>query len=168
MRHRSVANAFAVGFVLGLLAGLLLGPIAASAAVDQPAAMAVAEAHYGVPCGGAVAIGWAHLPGLNARADWLSDGTTFTACAITYSMDVSWDPQKFCTITEHEVGHLTGHQHGEDAIMAETYAGPSAECAAAFPKPIAWRPGPERQRATSLDRRSNPRYAWHIKSLVRR
>lgn len=130
-------------------------------AFDNAGAVAIAVEHYGEPCGGSVAFAWDHLGSdVNARSSWVTENVespqVYSDCTITWSLDVPWTAAKFCTVTEHEVGHLTGHVHEEDAIMATYYTVPSPECTAAYPPRMAWRPGPK-WRAYALDR--NPRAA---------
>ena len=101
-------------------------------------AHAFAVARWGMdPCGGQVAVSWTHMgPGINARSTWLSldvhDPSTFSACAITYNLDVDWDWPKLCTVVEHELGHLSGHDHVDDPhnVMSPYYVYPAPECAA--------------------------------------
>jgi hypothetical protein len=130
---------------------LALVAVPASAAADAlpvPAAPdlmanahAIAVAHWGMePCGGQVAVSWEHMGAdVNARSRWFStnaaDPSTFNGCSITYNLDVEWDWPKLCTVVEHELGHLSGHQHVDDAadVMSPYYIQPSAECAPATP-----------------------------------
>ena len=70
----------------------------------------------------------------NAESRWSSavgaDPSTYLRCTIAFSLDVHWDWPKFCTITEHELGHLTGHAHVDDDadLMSPYYFGASPEC----------------------------------------
>jgi hypothetical protein len=97
------------------------------------------------PCGGQVTMTWEHMgTGINARSQWMSidvhDPTTYSDCAITYNLDVDWDWPKLCTVVEHELGHLSGHDHVADPhdVMSPYYVFPSAECSAAASKaPVA-------------------------------
>jgi hypothetical protein len=99
-------------------------------------AHALANARWGVDaCGGQVAVSWSHMgPGINARSQWMSidahDPATYSECAITYNLDVSWDWPKLCTVIEHELGHLTGHDHVDDPhnVMSLYYVYPAPEC----------------------------------------
>jgi matrixin len=137
--------------LLCALLGLALVPAAASAAdalppaVPVPAADALmARAHtlaiarWGVePCGGRVNVMWAHMgAGINARSQWMStdvhNPATYTQCSITYNLDVDWDWPKLCTVVEHELGHLDGHDHVNDPhdVMSPYYIYPTNECAA--------------------------------------
>jgi hypothetical protein len=155
--------------LLVVLAGLLgfLLVVARAEAFDNAGAVAIAAAHYGEPCGGSVDFQWDHLGDtINAHSTWTSvDGGPPFDCSVTWSLDADWTPAKFCTVTEHEIGHLTGHVHGEDAIMAELYTVPSPECAAAYPpRVLPWRPGP--RRVAALDR--NPRAAVIFRHHIRR
>jgi hypothetical protein len=134
---------------------------AATAAVPVPAsealttsAHALAVARWGVePCGGQVAVTWAHMgAGVNARSQWMSvdvhDPSTYSQCSITYNLDIDWDWPKLCTVIEHELGHLAGHDHVDDPhnVMSPYYVFPTPECAAgqlgvaAAPAPVAVAP----------------------------
>ena len=97
-----------------------------------------AVARWGVdPCGGQVGVSWTHMgAGINARSQWLSidvhNALTFSACSISYNLDVDWDWPKLCTVVEHEMGHLAGHDHVDDPhdVMSPYYVYPAPECAA--------------------------------------
>jgi hypothetical protein len=73
--------------------------------------------------------------GINARSQWMStdihNAATYTQCSITYNLDVDWDWPKLCTVIEHELGHLAGHEHVDDPhdVMSPYYVYPSPECA---------------------------------------
>ena len=138
--------------VCALLAIALL-PAAAQADVSLPelpvpaadaltgTAHGLAVARWGMdPCGGQVAVTWAHMgAGINARSQWMStdvhNPATYSQCSITYNLDVDWDWPKLCTVIEHELGHLAGHEHVDDPhdVMSPYYIFPSAECAAGQP-----------------------------------
>lgn len=125
---------FLRGMVVGAVVSLALIAVDRADASEQDEAWSIATAHYGVPCGGPVAISWNHAgSSVNARSTWMTadtrDPSNYTECAITFNYDVAWDWPKLCTVMEHEVGHLTGHVHEEDAIMSTYYNGPSPECA---------------------------------------
>ncbi len=119
-------------------------PVPASDALSG-AAHALAVAHWGVdPCAGQVAVTWAHMgPGINARSQWMSydihNPATYSQCSITYNLDVDWDWPKLCTVIEHELGHLAGHDHVDDPhdVMSPYYVYPTPECAAGAPAPVA-------------------------------
>jgi hypothetical protein len=88
------------------------------------------------PCGGQVAMSWTHMgEGINARSQWMSidvdDASTYSECSITYNLDVDWDWPKLCTVVEHELGHLAGHDHVNDPhdVMSPYYVFPAPECA---------------------------------------
>jgi hypothetical protein len=137
-------------FLLCALLGLALVPGVARADAELPAlpvpaadalmstAHQLAVTRWGVdPCGGQVTVTWAHMgAGINAQSRWMStdvhDASTYTDCSITYNLDVDWDWPKFCTVVEHELGHLSGHDHVNDPhdVMSPYYVYPSAECAA--------------------------------------
>jgi hypothetical protein len=88
------------------------------------------------PCGGQVAMSWTHMgQGINARSQWMSidvnDPSTYSECSITYNLDVDWDWPKLCTVVEHELGHLAGHDHVNDPhdVMSPYYVFAAPECA---------------------------------------
>ena len=88
------------------------------------------------PCGGQVAMTWTHMgEGINARSQWMSidvhDPSTYSECSITYNLDVDWDWPKLCTVVEHELGHLSGHDHVNDPhdVMSPYYVFAAPECA---------------------------------------
>jgi hypothetical protein len=119
-------------------------PVPASDALTTTA-HALAVAHWGVdPCAGQVTVTWAHMgAGINARSTWMSydihNPATYTQCAITYNLDVDWDWPKLCTVIEHELGHLAGHDHVNDPhdVMSPYYVYPTPECAAGGAAPAA-------------------------------
>jgi hypothetical protein len=139
--------------LLSFLVALALLPAAAQADVAPPqlpvpaadalttAAHGLAVAHWGVdPCGGQVTVTWAHMgAGINARSQWMSydihNPATYSQCSITYNLDVDWDWPKLCTVIEHELGHLSGHDHVNDPhdVMSPYYVYPTPECAAGAP-----------------------------------
>jgi hypothetical protein len=113
-------------------------------AIPVPAADALmttahsfAVARWGTdPCGGQVTMSWSHMgAGINARSQWMSvdvnDPSTYSECAVTYNLDIDWDWPKLCTVVEHELGHLTGHDHVNDPhdVMSPYYVFPASECA---------------------------------------
>ena len=107
-------------------------PVPAADALTTTA-HALAVARWGVePCGGQVAVTWAHMgAGINARSQWMSvdihDPSTYSQCSITYNLDVDWDWPKLCTVIEHELGHLAGHEHVDDPhnVMSPYYVFPT-------------------------------------------
>ncbi|MGZ6645626.1 MAG: matrixin family metalloprotease [Solirubrobacteraceae bacterium] len=119
-------------------------PVPASDALTTTA-HALAVAHWGVdPCAGQVTVTWAHMgAGINARSTWMSydihNPATYTQCAISYNLDVDWDWPKLCTVIEHELGHLAGHDHVNDPhdVMSPYYVYPTPECAAGATAPVA-------------------------------
>ena len=143
--------------LLCLLVALALLPAAAQADIALPqvpvpaadalttTAHALAVAHWGVdPCAGQVTVTWAHMgSGINARSQWMSydihNPATYSQCSITYNLDVDWDWPKLCTVIEHELGHLAGHEHVDDPhdVMSPYYVYPSPECAAGAAAPAA-------------------------------
>jgi hypothetical protein len=118
--------------------GLPRVPVPASDALTSTA-HALAVAHWGVdPCSGQVSLTWAHMgAGINARSTWMSydihNPATYSQCAISYNLDVDWDWPKLCTVIEHELGHLAGHDHVDNPhdVMSPYYVYPTPECAAA-------------------------------------
>ena len=124
--------------------GLPQVPVPASDALTSTA-HALAVAHWGVdPCAGQVTVTWAHMgAGINARSTWMSydihNPATYTQCAISYNLDVDWDWPKLCTVIEHELGHLAGHDHVNDPhdVMSPYYVYPTPECAAGATAPVA-------------------------------
>lgn len=117
--------------------GLPQVPVPASDALTT-SAHALAVARWGVDaCGGQVTVTWAHMgAGINARSTWMStdahNAATYSQCAISYNLDVDWDWPKLCTVIEHELGHLAGHDHVDDDhnVMSPYYVYPTPECAA--------------------------------------
>ena len=132
-----------------------------------------AVAHWGMdPCGGQVTTTWNHMgEGINARSQWMSvdahDPSTYSECSITYNLDVDWDWPKLCTVVEHELGHLSGHDHVDDPhdVMSPYYVYPTPECAAATaqvtpPAPeAAPQSGTSSHRASSTKRKAKRRRA---------
>ena len=124
--------------------GLPQVPVPASDALTTTA-HALAVAHWGVdPCAGQVTVTWAHMgAGINARSTWMSydihNPATYTQCSISYNLDVDWDWPKLCTVIEHELGHLAGHDHVNDPhdVMSPYYVYPTPECAAGATAPVA-------------------------------
>jgi len=118
--------------------GLPQVPVPASDALTTTA-HALAVARWGIdPCAGQVTVTWAHMgAGINARSTWMSydihNPATYTQCAISYNLDVDWDWPKLCTVIEHELGHLSGHEHVNDPrdVMSPYYVYPSPECTGA-------------------------------------
>ena len=119
-------------------------PVPASDALSSTA-HALAVARWGVdPCAGQVTVSWAHMgPGINARSQWMSydihNPATYSQCSITYNLDIDWDWPKLCTVIEHELGHLAGHDHVNDPhdVMSPYYVYPTPECAAGATAPVA-------------------------------
>lgn len=129
---------------LTLIAALLLPAAAGAAAIPTPAAQdlqaradRIADQHWHAqPCGGHVTTAWAHLGTgtVTALATWTTPAPGMLpadGCTITYNLDAGWSWPKFCTITIHERGHLTGHTHVADPadVMYEGYILPAPECA---------------------------------------
>jgi hypothetical protein len=136
--------------LLSLLIAMAILPAVAQADSDLPqvpvpasdaltsTAHALAVARWGVdPCAGQVTVTWTHMgAGINARSTWMSydvhNPATYSQCAISYNLDVDWDWPKLCTVIEHELGHLAGHDHVDDPhdVMSPYYVYPTPECAA--------------------------------------
>jgi hypothetical protein len=144
---------------------------ASAASVPVPAAEslmntahALAVTRWGVDaCGGQVTATWIHMgPGINARSQWMStdarDPSSYSSCAVTYNLDVSWDWPKLCTVVEHELGHLTGHDHVDDPhdVMSAYYVYPAPECTPVAAQVPAGAPAaaPHKARPASSSRRA--------------
>lgn len=180
-------------FLVCALLALALVPSAARAddappAVPVPAADALmttahslAVARWGMdPCGGQVTVSWAHMgAGINARSQWMStdvrDASTYSDCAISYNLDVDWDWPKLCTVVEHELGHLSGHDHVNDPhdVMSPYYVFPSPECAAGqqaqAPTPTpAPAPAPRKTTSPASSRKAATRKATARKDAKRK
>jgi Matrixin len=126
------------------------------------------------PCGGQVAMSWTHMgEGINARSQWMSidanDPSTYSECSITYNLDVDWDWPKLCTVVEHELGHLSGHDHVNDPhdVMSPYYVYPAPECALPKTQPAA---APDRapRSVASSKRASSPKKASKRKAKKRK
>jgi outer membrane protein assembly factor BamE (lipoprotein component of BamABCDE complex) len=132
-------------YLICALLAIAMLPAAAQAATSVPvpasdaltaSAHALAVARWGVdPCGGQVAVTWSHMgAGINARSTWMSvdihDPSTYSQCSIAYNLDIDWDWPKLCTVIEHELGHLSGHEHVNDPhdVMSPYYVFPTPEC----------------------------------------
>ena len=170
--------------VCALLAIALL-PAAAQADVGLPelpvpaadaltsAAHGLAVARWGVePCGGQVAVAWSHMgAGINARSQWMSvdihNPATYSQCSITYNLDVDWDWPKLCTVIEHELGHLAGHEHVDDPhdVMSPYYVFPTVECSAGQPGA---QPAPVRAAVAPAPAAATPRKATVSRKAVKR
>ena len=156
---------------LRALALVALGPVTdalAAPALKVPAAAPVFAAAQALgashwkqqACGGQVAITWEHLGArTNAQSRWSApaggDPSTYLRCTIAFSLDAHWDWPKFCTITEHELGHLTGHAHVDDDadLMSPYYFDATPECRKA-PQPGG---APAHSRARASARRASGR-----------
>ena len=164
--------------------GLPQVPVPASDALTTTA-HALAVAHWGVdPCAGQVTVTWAHMgAGINARSTWMSydvhNPATYSQCAISYNLDVDWDWPKLCTVIEHELGHLAGHDHVDNPhdVMSPYYVYPTPECAAASapasaPAPVttaeAPAVAPAASKATTTTKKKAKRKASKRKASTRR
>ena len=164
--------------------GLPQVPVPASEALTTTA-HALAVAHWGVdPCAGQVTVTWAHMgAGINARSTWMSydihNPATYSQCAISYNLDVDWDWPKLCTVIEHELGHLAGHDHVDNPhdVMSPYYVYPTPECAAASapasaPAPVttaeAPAVAPAASKATTTTKKKAKRKASKRKASTRR
>ena len=148
------------------LALVALGPVTdaiAAPALKVPAAPAVAAAAEALgathwqreACGGQVAITWEHLGSRrNAESRWSApaggDPSSYMRCTIAFSLDARWDWPKFCTVTEHELGHLNVQVHVDDEsdVMSPFYLEATPECRKA---PM---PGAPKAKARSSARRA--------------
>jgi hypothetical protein len=141
MRFRPLITTLLAG--AALVAGAAQANAASSFAVPASpaayaAAHAVAVAHWGVdPCAGAVAVSWTTMDeSINAAATWSNPTSLFGNaganynCAIVYNLHQDWSWPMFCTITEHELGHLAGRDHvnNPNDVMSPFYTRPSPEC----------------------------------------
>jgi hypothetical protein len=131
-------------------------------------AIALAKAHWGTnPCGGNVDIVWDGLDAeINAQSTWSNPRSPYdnadlnNDCKVEFNQAASFDWPKFCTVTIHEFGHLSGKPHSPDAndIMAAYYNKPAPECVANTPAQFQAAPAPAAQppaRAASVVRRAS-------------
>jgi hypothetical protein len=169
-------------YLLCALLAIAMLPAAAQAAgaVPVPAAdaltttaHALAVARWGAdPCGGQVAVTWGHMgSGINARSTWMSvdihDPSTYSQCSIAYNLDVDWDWPKLCTVIEHELGHLAGHEHVNDPhdVMSPYYVFPTPECLAGQPGVL---PAPAPVAVAQTPAAANPGNATSKRKVVKR
>jgi hypothetical protein len=139
-------------------------------------ARSLAVAHWGAdPCGGQVTMAWIHMgPGINARSQWMSidvhDASSYSECAITYNLDVDWDWPKLCTVVEHELGHLSAHDHVNDPhdVMSPYYVFPSAECSAGASQTPVEAPDRAQRSVTSSRRASSAKASAKRRSKKRK
>src|SRR4051794_28810488 len=106
-------------------------------------AIGLAKAHWGTnPCGGNVTIVWSQLdPSINAQSAWTNPRSAYdnpdlnTDCTVTFNPVANFDWAKFCTVTVHEYGHLSGKPHVNDSndVMSPYYTKPVPECTANTP-----------------------------------
>jgi len=106
-------------------------------------AIQLAKAHWGTnPCGGTVNIVWDNLDAdINAQSTWSNPRSAYdnpdlnNDCQVEFNSIASFDWPKFCTVTIHEFGHLSGKPHSPDSndIMAPYYNTPAPECLANTP-----------------------------------
>src|SRR4051812_19911601 len=109
----------------------------------QQLAVQLAKAHWGTnPCGGNVTVVWEALdPDINAQSTWTNPRSAYdnpdlnTDCRVTFNPVASFDWPKFCTVTVHEYGHLSGRPHVPDPndVMSAYYNKPVPECTANAP-----------------------------------
>ena len=95
------------------------------------------------PCGGQVALRWGSLEaGTRAEASWLNyeDAWANPAgnfdCAITFNAAMPFEWADLCTTVVHEMGHLLGHRHTDDAhnVMHHSAVSPLPECGGTQPR----------------------------------
>lgn len=156
---RSLARLFVftlavfIAVILFLIFVILVTPANASddefpvptTAVLQQQAIDHAKMHWEFdPCAGQVDISWDYMgDGVNARARWwvgvAGDPTTFSQCTVTFNLDTWWDTEKYCTVMEHEYGHLGGHEHVDDPtdLMSAYYTDAASDCLSPY-----WPPRP--------------------------
>jgi matrixin len=152
-------------------------PVPASDALTSTAHGLAVARWGGDPCGGQVTLAWAHMgAGINARSQWMStdvhNPATYTQCSISYNLDVDWDWPKLCTVIEHELGHLAGHEHVDDPhdVMSPYYVYAAPECAAgqaaasAAPAPATTAEAP----ATTTTRKATKKKATKRKVVKRK
>ena len=169
-------------YLVAALLAIAMLPSAAHAATPVPVpaaealtttAHALAVARWGVdPCGGQVAVTWAHMgSGINARSQWMSvdvhDPSTYSQCTITYNLDIDWDWPKLCTVIEHELGHLAGHEHVDDPhnVMSPYYVFPTPECTVGQP---GVQPAPAPVAAAQIPGATTPGVATSKRKVVKR
>jgi hypothetical protein len=103
-------------------------------------ARALADKRWGFdPCGADVAISWDSLdPSINATSTWWTPSDPYNNpqennhCQVQFNVNQTFDWPMFCTVFEHEFGHLTGHQHNPSDsadVMYPVYTQPTPECA---------------------------------------
>ena len=108
-------------------------------------AQEVAVAHWGKqPCGGTYELNWTVLDAqTNGTASWKNPTDAWNNvdenfdCVIDLNPEAGFDFPKLCTVMAHEVGHLLGNPHSEQAgqLMSPFYSEPLPECVAADPTP---------------------------------
>jgi hypothetical protein len=125
--------------------GAIEHPEVAFAVGSAPMQLAIqlAKAHWGTdPCGGQVTIVWSGLdPDINAQSSWTNPRSAYdnadlnSDCKVTFNPIASFDWPKFCTVTVHEFGHLSGKPHVPDSndVMSPYYTKPVTECTANTP-----------------------------------
>ena len=106
-------------------------------------AIQLAKAHWGTnPCGGNVTLVWSALDtSINAQSAWTNPRSAYdnpdlnTDCTVTFNPVADFDWPKFCTVTVHEFGHLSGKPHVNDSndVMSPYYTKPVPECTANTP-----------------------------------
>ena len=131
-------------------------------------AQQLAKAHWGTdPCGGQVNVVWTSLAAdINAQSSWTNPRSAYdnadlnNDCTVDFNPTASFDWPKFCTVTIHEFGHLSGKAHSPDPndIMAAYYNKPAPECLANTPDQFKPQPAPAQQ--------SEPASAASIKKPV--
>jgi hypothetical protein len=118
--------------------------------VPMQTAIGLAKAHWGTnPCGGNVTIVWSQLdPSINAQSAWTNPRSAYdnpdlnTDCTVTFNPVADFDWPKFCTVTVHEYGHLSGKPHVNDSndVMSPYYTKPVPECTAPANTPAQFQP----------------------------
>jgi Matrixin len=103
----------------------------------------VARAHWNADaCGGAVTFAWVTMEATtNATASWRNPTDAWNNvaenfdCKIELNTAAEFDFPKLCTVVAHEVGHLVGQQHAEQAgqLMSPYYSDPLPACVSANP-----------------------------------
>ena len=93
-----------------------------------------------IPCNGQITYRWVDDdPEVNATSHWTTSSPYNTNCSIDFNRNARWSNAKFCTVFAHEIGHLLGHDHAEDAhdLMHWEYTTPLPACEDATSAPPA-------------------------------
>src|SRR3954454_21789322 len=115
----------------------------AAGSQQMQSAQQLAKQHWGTdPCGGNVEIVWSGLASdINAQSSWTNPTSAYDNpsqngdCKITFNPGAEYDWPKFCTVTVHEYGHLSGRppDNNDEDVMSRYYVKPVPECKTAEP-----------------------------------